>query len=84
MRARRRGVGGIEGACLSSTASPSTGRADTATWWTTGAYDIVLVCEGPEDAMMTAALRTAALGNVRTQTLRGFSAAEMRSLVAKL
>ena len=33
---------------------------------------------------MTAALRTAALGNVRTQTLRGFSAAEMRSLVAKL
>jgi uncharacterized protein with GYD domain len=54
-----------------------------ATWWTTGAYDIVLVCEGPEDAMMTAALRTA-LGNVRTQTLRGFSAAEMRSLVAKL
>ena len=51
-----------------------------ATWWTTGAYDIVLVCEGPEDAMMTAALRTAALGNVRTQTLRGFSAAEMHSL----
>lgn len=50
--------------------------------WTTGAYDIVIVSEGPEDAVMTLALKTAALGNVRTQTLRGFTAAEMRKLVA--
>jgi uncharacterized protein with GYD domain len=52
--------------------------------WTTGAYDIVIVTEGPEDAMMTVALKTAALGNVRTQTLRGFNVAEMRKLVAGL
>jgi uncharacterized protein with GYD domain len=50
--------------------------------WTTGAYDIVLVTEGPEDAVMSLALKTAALGNIRTQTLRGFSAAEMRKIVA--
>jgi len=50
--------------------------------WTTGAYDLVLVAEGPEDAMMSLALKTAALGNIRTQTLRGFTAAEMRKLVA--
>ena len=52
--------------------------------WTTGAYDLVLVCEGPEDALMTLNLKTAALGNVRTQTLRGFSVTEMRKLVAGL
>ncbi len=52
--------------------------------WTTGAYDIVLVTEGPEDALMTLNLKMAALGNVRTQTLRGFSSAEMRKLVATI
>lgn len=52
--------------------------------WTTGAFDLVIVAEGSEDAVMTLALKTAALGNVRTQTMRGFSAAEMRKLVADL
>ena len=50
--------------------------------WTTGAYDIVIVSEGAEDAVMTLALKTATLGNVRTQTLRGFTPAEMGKLVA--
>jgi len=50
--------------------------------WTQGAYDIVLVTEGPEEAQMTLALKTAALGNVRTQTLRGYSITEMRKLIA--
>ena len=52
--------------------------------WTTGAYDIVLVTEGPEDAVMSVALQIAALGNIRTQTLRGFTVTEMRALVSKL
>jgi len=52
--------------------------------WTTGAYDLVLVTEGPEEAAMTLNLKTAALGNVRTQTLRGFNVTEMRKLVAGL
>ena len=52
--------------------------------WTTGAYDLVLVSEGPEDALMSLNLKTAALGNIRTQTLRGFSIGEMRKLVAGL
>lgn len=52
--------------------------------WTTGAYDLVIVAEGSEDAAMSLALKTAALGNVRTQTMRAFSAAEMRKLVADL
>jgi uncharacterized protein with GYD domain len=50
--------------------------------WTTGAYDIVLVTEGPEDAVLALTLKTAALGNIRTQTMRGFTVAEMRKAVA--
>ena len=52
--------------------------------WTTGAYDIVLVSEGPEDAVMALNMKMAALGNIRTQTLRGFSISEMRKLVTQL
>jgi uncharacterized protein with GYD domain len=52
--------------------------------WTTGAYDLVLVSEGPEDAMMSLNLKTASLGNVRTQTLRGFTVTEIRKLLAGL
>jgi uncharacterized protein with GYD domain len=52
--------------------------------WTTGAYDMVLVSEGPEDALMTLTMKMAAIGNVRTQTMRGFSLAEMRKLVTAL
>jgi uncharacterized protein with GYD domain len=52
--------------------------------WTTGAFDIVLVTEGSEEAMMAVTLKTAMLGNIRTQTLRGFSLAEMKKAVAGL
>lgn len=65
-------------------AAESAGVTIKSIHWTTGAYDIVLVTEGPEDALMTLALQTAALGNIRTQTLRGFSSSEMRKLVAGL
>ena len=52
--------------------------------WTTGAYDMVLVTEGPEEAIMGLNLKMAQLGNVRTQTLRGHTPAEMRKLVAAI
>ena len=50
--------------------------------WTTGAYDLVLITEGDESALMTLNMKMASLGNVRTQTLRGIGADEMRKLVA--
>ena len=52
--------------------------------WTTGAHDMVLVLEGPDEAAMVLNMKMASLGNVRTQTLRGYDAAEMRSMVSKL
>ena len=53
-------------------------------FWTLGAYDLVLVTEGSEEASVTLNMKVASLGNVRSQTLRGFTAAEMRKLVAGL
>jgi len=52
--------------------------------WTTGAYDLLLVTEGPEETVMALSIPPAALGNIRTQTLRGFSATEMRKMVSGL
>lgn len=39
--------------------------------WTTGAYDMVVITEGPEDALSSVLLSAAKLGNLRTQSLRG-------------
>ena len=50
--------------------------------WTSGLYDLVLVTDGPEDALVPLTLKMAALGNVRTQTLRGYTPAEMRKFAA--
>jgi uncharacterized protein with GYD domain len=54
-------------------------------YWTLGAYDIVSVFEADDDAAMTAlGLSIGKLGNVRTQTLRAFSAAEMKGILGKV
>jgi uncharacterized protein with GYD domain len=53
--------------------------------WTQGRYDVVTTVEAPDEAAaMTLNLSLAALGNVRTETLRAFSAAEMTKIVGKM
>ena len=53
--------------------------------WTQGRYDIVTLVEAPdESAAMSLNLSLAALGNVRTETMRAFSAAEMMKIVGKM
>ena len=55
----------------------------TGLYWTLGAFDGVLVCEAPDEATATAALlHLGALGNVRTQTARAFTAPEMEKILA--
>jgi uncharacterized protein with GYD domain len=50
-----------------------------------GVHDAVLILEAPDDEAVTAAmLGLGALGNVKTQTLRGFSSAEMNEIVSKV
>lgn len=54
-------------------------------YWTLGSHDMVCVLEARDEASLTAFnLATARLGNVRTQTLRAFNAAEMEEVLAKL
>jgi uncharacterized protein with GYD domain len=54
-------------------------------YWTLGQYDVIAVFEAPNDETMTAfALSIAKLGNVKTQTLRAFSAQEMASILGKM
>ena len=53
-------------------------------YWTLGQYDIVATFEAPDDETMTAlGLIIGKAGNVRTQTLRAFSAAEMKGILGK-
>jgi uncharacterized protein with GYD domain len=53
--------------------------------WTQGRYDIVIIVEASdESSAMSLSLSLGALGNVRTETLRAFSAAEMTDIVGKM
>jgi uncharacterized protein with GYD domain len=54
-------------------------------YWTLGQYDIALVAEAPDEAAMTAlGLSVGAQGNVRTQTMRAFTADEMGKLLGRM
>jgi len=50
--------------------------------WVEGQYDLVVISEASDDTKATAfALSTLKLGNVRGQTLRAFTAAEMEKIL---
>ena len=52
--------------------------------YTVGEYDIVVVTEFPDDETATAALlRVGSLGNVRTNTMRAFTADEMGGIIGR-
>ena len=54
-------------------------------FWTEGRYDVVTVLDAPDEFSATAlSLNLSALGNVRTESLRAFTAAEMTNIVAKM
>jgi uncharacterized protein with GYD domain len=54
-------------------------------FWTQGRYDIVAIVEAPDEISVTALnLSISALGNVRTESLRAFSATEMMTIVNKM
>ncbi len=50
--------------------------------WTTGVHDGVLILQGDsEEKVLRTLTQLAALGNVRTQSLRAFDAAEFAAIV---
>ncbi|MEX2128570.1 MAG: GYD domain-containing protein [Xanthobacteraceae bacterium] len=54
-------------------------------YWAIGRYDSVAILEAPNDeAMVTLALNIGKLGNVRTETLRVFTKAEMDGILSKV
>jgi uncharacterized protein with GYD domain len=53
-------------------------------YYTVGHYDIVAVMEGSDEAVTAALLQVCSLGNVRTETLRGFSLDDMKKIVGTM
>jgi uncharacterized protein with GYD domain len=54
-------------------------------FWTQGRYDVVAIVESPDElSAMSLSLSLGALGNVRTESLRAFSAADMATVVSKM
>ena len=53
-------------------------------YWTMGRYDAVMILEAADDKTAAAVLvGLVSLGNVKTQTLRAFNAAEMKEIISR-
>jgi uncharacterized protein with GYD domain len=53
--------------------------------WTQGHYDLMVIVEAPDEASYSALLLSVArMGNVRLQSLRAFTAAEMEGILDKV
>jgi uncharacterized protein with GYD domain len=62
-----------------------TGATVKEVYWTLGHYDVVTIVDAPDDQVVTALLLSiGSLGNVRTQCLRAFGAADMSSILGKM
>ena len=54
-------------------------------FWTMGAYDAVVVLEGPNDETVSAfMLNIGSLGKVKSHTMRAFRREEMEGILAKI
>lgn len=54
-------------------------------YWTLGQYDIVAIADAPDEMTVTAlGLALGKSGNVRTQTLRAFTASDMTAILSKV
>lgn len=61
------------------------GATVKALYWTQGQYDLVVAVDAPDELTMSALiLSVGILGNVRGETLRAFSAAEMAAIIKKM
>ena len=52
--------------------------------WTHGPYDMVVITEGPEEALSTVMVSAAKLGNVRTQSLRAMDQETWQRVLEKV
>jgi len=72
-------------AAAAKEAAKKTGVNMREIFWTLGEHDAICVLEAEDEAALAAfTINTAHQGNVRTRTLRAFSAAEMDKILAKV
>ena len=54
-------------------------------YWTLGRYDVVLTLEAKDDETVTSLmLKAGSLGNLKSETLRGFNEEEMNLVLSKV
>lgn len=53
-------------------------------YYTIGSYDMVVIVEGGDESAIAALLKTGSLGNIRPQTMLGFSVDEMKQIISKM
>jgi len=53
-------------------------------FWTFGQFDMVTIAEGPDEAIAAWMYKVGSMGNIRSTTLRAFTAEEMQKIVAKI
>jgi uncharacterized protein with GYD domain len=53
-------------------------------FWTFGQFDMVVIAEGADDAIAAWMYKVGSMGNIRSTTLRAFTAEEMQKIVAKI
>src|SRR5260370_21179570 len=57
----------------------------TDSFWTMGAYDVVLLLDAPDDPAVAAfSVKLGSLGNVKTQTMRAFHRSAMENILANI
>ena len=75
----------IKRAAAATAEAEKMGTKVTDSFWTMGAYDVVLLLDAPNDETASAfSLKLGALGNVKTQTMRAFRGKEMEAILAKV
>src|SRR5207248_9951527 len=89
MHFTEQGIKGVRDTCDRAAAFKATakkmGIKVTGIYWTLGAFDGLIVLEAPDEQTATAALlQLGSLGNLRTQTVRAFDAAEMQKIIGRL
>ena len=52
--------------------------------WTHGPYDMVVITEGPDEALSTVTVSVAKLGNVRTQSMRAMDQEAWQRVLEKV
>jgi uncharacterized protein with GYD domain len=75
----------IKRAAAATAEAEKMGVKVTHSFWTMGAYDVVLLLEAPNEQTVSAfSLTLGALGNVKSQTMRAFNREEMEGILAKV